>query len=285
MKQINTKWIVEWIVDEIKKSLVLNYSEQVSIFPSGKSFWDYLSVPHTAPKGSLDVFKKQMRSEFDSIKKEFQNKLADNLKGKTEHQLFSDRKDSADIWVDKDDYEVIIEIDAARADQVGKKMLSRYCYSARLSPKPIVYIALLYQGTASMNESECEKYFQMGYEVLKRINPSNIFIGYIINDRGDKCYLPNEYKAFDKQLYSSYLSNMTPGSVNSYMLPLNKVHLFVSPKEIQKKLSQYDGKSNIEDYLYRLKILQKREKLDKNRKTYWRTYCEYLTKNAKQLGL
>ena len=281
MKPINAKWII----DQIKKSLVVNSSKQVSIFQSGKPFWNYLSIPHTAPKASSDAYKEQLQSEFDSIKKEFQNKLAGNLKGKTEHQLFSDRKDSADIWVDKVNYEIIIEIDAARADQVGKKMLSRYCYSARLNPKPIVYIALLYQGTASMNARECEKYFQMGYEVLKCINPSNVFIGYIISNGGNKCYLPNDYKAFDKQLYTSYLSGNTSGSVNSYMLPLNKVHLFVSPKEVQKKLSQYNGKSNIENLLRSLNILKKSETLSKNHKTYWRKYCEYLTKNAQALGL
>ena len=273
MSKINTKWIIT----EIVNSLNVQSSIPVTFLSHGKPFRDYLSVPHTS----------QMRSDFDKIKKEFQETLASNLKGKIEHRLFSDKNDRADVWVDKDDYEVIIEIDAARADQVGKKMLSRYCYSARISPKPVVYVALLYQGTTSMNQGECEKYFQMGYEVLKKINDDNIFIGYIISNQGDILYRPNDYKAVDKQLYKTYLSGLgvAPQSVNSYMLPLNRVHLYVFPKAIQKKLSLYDGKSGIENLLRDLKILKKTENLTKNQKTYWKKYCKHLNQNATKLGL
>mgnify|MGYP006873151979 CR=1 FL=1 len=286
MSQIKT----DWIIDAIKKSLSECSKEPLNsgYFEPGKPFRVYLSVSRNLPHGSTPQYKKQVRSDFDKIKKEFQDTLAleRNLGGKTEHQLFDDTKDRADVWVDKGKYEVIIEIDAARADQVGKKMLSRYCYSARISPKPVVYVALLYQGTTSMNQGECEKYFQMGYEVLKKINDDNIFIGYIIsNNPKDIPYLPNDYKAVDKQLYMAYLSGKTPQSVNSYMLPLNRVHLFVSPKEIQKKLCQYDGKSDINKLLRNLKILKKKEELTSNQKTYWKTYCEHLNQNATKLGL
>ena len=289
MRQINTKWII----DAIKKSLSECSKESLNsrYFKQGQKFWNYLSAPHAAPPEYSQEEKKQMRSDFDRIKKEFQETLKNYLgKGaEKEHRLFSDTVDRADIWVDKGDYEVIIEIDAARADQVGKKMLSRYCYSARISPKPVVYVALLYQGTTSMNQGECEKYFQMGYEVLKKINDDNIFIGYIIsNNPKDIPYLPNDYKAVDKQLYMKYLSGMTPQSKNSYMLPLNRIHLFVSPKEIQKiqkELCQYDGKCDFEKFLRNLKILKKTETLNKNQKTYWKKYCKHLNQNAKELGL
>jgi hypothetical protein len=84
--------------------------------------------------------------------------------------------DKCDVFVETTHYIVIVELDATRADQVAKKMLSRYFYAEK-SNKPTVYICLLYPGTEHMKPSECVKYMNMGKDVLLRMNSSNRFIG------------------------------------------------------------------------------------------------------------
>ena len=138
---------------------------------------------------------------------DFQKDLANKLGGSTEVLLFSKGKarDRADILTQKiAGYTVIIEIDATRADQVAKKMMSRFYWAMLHQGKSlicseesrmagntrVVYVSLLYPGTEKMNPEECKKYFVMGAEVLTKLNKDNIFIGYIISDRpgNDYCY-------------------------------------------------------------------------------------------------
>ena len=137
--------------------------------------------------------------------KNFQNDLAGILGGLTEVRLFNQFLDRADILIPNvQGYTVIIEIDATRADQVAKKMMSRFFWTILHQGKtplrnemscfpdntPIVYVSLLYPGTNAMNPEECKKYFVMGAEVLTKLNRDNIFIGYIISDslNNDYCY-------------------------------------------------------------------------------------------------
>ncbi|MBY7805764.1 hypothetical protein KW444_00520 [Vibrio fluvialis] len=69
-------------------------------------------------------------------------------------------KDRADLVVrfsaDSKEWIVIIEYDAARADQVSKKFVSRV---GQLSKQNLFYIACCYSGTKKMNLSETKKYF------------------------------------------------------------------------------------------------------------------------------
>ena len=88
--------------------------------------------------------------------------------------------DKCDVFVETERYVVIVELDATRADQVAKKMLSRYYYVDKCS-KPTVYICLLYPGTEKMNINECIKYMNMGKDVLLSMNQANQFIGALIN--------------------------------------------------------------------------------------------------------
>lgn len=135
----------------------------------------------------------------------FQQNLADKLggsTGSTEVYLFSNAGDRADILIQKiEGYTVIIEIDATRADQVAKKMMSRFFWAmpnrqgspidnAVTPGNRVVYVSLLYPGTEKMNPEECKKYFVMGAEVLTKLNSDAIFIGYIISDslENDYCY-------------------------------------------------------------------------------------------------
>ena len=132
------------------------------------------------------------------------NEFAKNLRRiqfrTTEYSLSENLADSIDKYHDKCDlfvkterYIVIVELDATRADQVAKKMLSRYYYADKypkpvvyvclLYPKPVVYVCLLYPGTEKMNPNECIKYMTMGKDVLLSMNPANRFIGAFI--KGD----------------------------------------------------------------------------------------------------
>ena len=90
--------------------------------------------------------------------------------------------DKCDVFVETTHYIVIVELDATRADQVAKKMLSRYFYAEK-SSKPTVYICLLYPGTEHMKPNECIKYMNMGKDVLLRMNSSNRFIGGFVDGK------------------------------------------------------------------------------------------------------
>lgn len=88
--------------------------------------------------------------------------------------------DKCDVFIETKKYIVIVEIDATRADQVAKKMLSRYYYAEK-NKKPTVYICLLYPGTEKMDTNECLKYMNMGKDILLSMNSSNRFIGAFID--------------------------------------------------------------------------------------------------------
>lgn len=288
------KTIIAAIKDTLKEPTNIK-NRQSGFLQKGVYFYDFLSTQHPDKKKfpSKDE-EKLFNREFNEIKKDFQKHLKDQLSklpgsnAKTEYKFFMDTKDSADIWVDMGKYEVIIEIDAVRADQVGKKMLSRYSYSCHLNSikKNVVYVSLLYQGTGKMNPNECMKYFQMGYDILTKINGKNVFIGYII-DKPDKVFTPynvKTYKALDTQLYKAYLQREKIKSTNSYLKPLNRVHaLSMDPQEVQKKLIYNHQKKLIDVFLKKKGII-----IDKKDMTYWRKYCEYLgwqINNGNPLGI
>ena len=118
----------------------------------------------------------------DLLVKEFLDRLRP-CEATYECKFDGDYRDRCDVYVKTDEYQIILEIDAARADQVAKKMLSRYYYANKTAGKrATVYACLLYPGTEKMNLNECIKYMTMGQELLLAINPSNRFIGGLIKD-------------------------------------------------------------------------------------------------------
>jgi len=297
------KTIINSIINSIEKALKADNN--------GNPFRNNLSDPLNREHGTIVKYQKVLAKELNSI-----FKPNNNFSVLTERPIFQNMslnattsynwgnvRDSADIWADLGKYEMIVEIDATRADQVAKKMLSRFCYSSLIN-KPIIYVALLYQGTTSMNPEECKKYFQMGYKVLKDINSQNVLIGYIIEKGGKDsvfvCPNPslnigqspvsiqfNDDKAFDSDLYRKYLEDNGVTSIECYMQPLNKVHSDnVKLTEWQKILSDYNKSYNINGYLKNNKIIT--NDLNKNAKAYWRKYCEYLKwqkNNGNPLGI
>ncbi|MCC0182756.1 hypothetical protein LEO76_14710 [Aeromonas hydrophila] len=86
-------------------------------------------------------------------------------------------KDRADLVVrfssDSKEWIVIIEYDAARADQVSKKFVSRV---GQLPKQNLFYISCCYSGTKKMNLSETKKYFSYISSISQSIEIAG-FIG------------------------------------------------------------------------------------------------------------
>lgn len=98
----------------------------------------------------------------------------------TEYKI-GGRRDSIDIYGKdkKSSYNIIIELDKPRADQVAKKILSRIAIYIN---EPFIYIAICYPGTNKMNPNECIKYFEYGKKIINNINPNAKLIGCIIDN-------------------------------------------------------------------------------------------------------
>lgn len=136
---------------------------------------------------SLNSLRQYSQSEQKTIITAFQNQLlatfTDSIRSirwLKEYKMGT-RRDAIDIY-GKDcisGYNVIIELDKPRADQVAKKMLSRI---ANYLNEPFIYFAICYPGTDCMNPNECVKYFGYGKEIVGKINPNAKLIGCIIDN-------------------------------------------------------------------------------------------------------
>jgi hypothetical protein len=94
---------------------------------------------------------------------------------KTEYKVSNKRGDAIDIFGEKGNEILIIELDKWRADQVAKKIISR---TALMIDKKIGFISLCYAGTESMNKSEVIKFFKYGNIIQSKLN--NYYAGMII---------------------------------------------------------------------------------------------------------
>lgn len=112
----------------------------------------------------LNEFKytqKQYRKKVDILQADLLAYLSERVESydwKIEHQPSKDCRDSVDIYgySEKENFHIVIEIDAHRADQVAKKFLSR---TALFANENVFYISLCYPGTKKMSKTECTKYF------------------------------------------------------------------------------------------------------------------------------
>lgn len=238
--------------------------------------------------------RKQLSGDLPRTHKDierFQNMLAKclgtdaTLGENIEKRLFKDSKDSADIWIDNpnnEEYELIVEIDATRADQVAKKMLSRFRYSVDCE-KPLIYVALLYKGTSSMNSEECKKYFQMGATVLRKLDERNILIGYIIGKDVDDVFvfsapatsvIYNDGFVYSRERYVQFLYEENIKSIENYLMPLNKIETLENGErdDFLDKLS-VPSKDRLDIICDRF---GKTKKLTGNQKSYWNKFLKFL---------
>ena len=98
-------------------------------------------------------------------------------KWKGERQCSSEHKDAYDFFstleLSGEEVNVIIELDATRADQVAKKFLSRVNFNLGNS---CIYFALCYKGTKNMSIPEVEKYFNYCAKISEFLNTNGKFI-------------------------------------------------------------------------------------------------------------
>ncbi len=220
------------------------------------------------------------KQKSDTVKK-LQEELQKHIFGsfqncETEKYIFHDTKkyddihDRADVYAKKDDYEIIIEIDTTRADQISKKFVSRACYN--LLPKKngekkkLIYVALLYQGTQSMNVDECIKYFMYCETILKQLSKDSIFIGAIIQNNNQSVVFYTSAASrntiiedLEIDAYTDYLRDeckFKEGSIDQYLRTLSKVHdcLVSDPKLtirecINKLLNENKSNKDITSHL------------------------------------
>lgn len=94
-------------------------------------------------------------------------------------------RDSVDVYGENSTEICIIEIDAARGDQVAKKAFSRTALwgLTKQNSKAIIYVALLYPHKTA-NPIECEKYVRFANSILRKIDSNSMAVGiYIDNDQ------------------------------------------------------------------------------------------------------
>ncbi len=180
--------------------------------------------------------------------------------------------DRADVYAKYGDFEIIIEIDATRADQVAKKFVSRFSYHllSRQAKTKLIYVALLYPGTGSMSTDECIKYFSFGDAIVSQLGKPSAFIGCIIKKNKEVDVYPDNsvfitsFAGLALDAYTSYLQDCgyTDNSVNCYRSALSVVNKALA------KNSALDINSYIEQEL-------KNPEIGKNKKTYLKTYLEW----------
>lgn len=127
--------------------------------------------------GLTDLSQPEQRIKVEKLQSFLTNILREkhaDFKWKTEHQI-SDNSDSIDIYGNRANEIIIIELDKWRADQVAKKIISR---TALMIDKKIGFISLCYSGTDSMSKPECVKFFKYGNIIQTKLN--NYYAGMII---------------------------------------------------------------------------------------------------------
>ena len=129
-------------------------------------------------KIGLSVNNAKSQKEKNKIVKKYQNDLKKWLEQKVEgytwaveHSVEIGRRESIDIYGSKVNMHVIIELDAHRADQISKKFVSRMALYPSHDQK-VIYIAICYPGTKSMNSKECRKYFEYCASIATRMGHS-----------------------------------------------------------------------------------------------------------------
>lgn len=121
--------------------------------------------------------------------KEFQKKVLDYLKNhvpayvwEIEHPWISGYSDRIDVFGENENEVCIIEIDASRADQVAKKMLSRFAlWQMSGCKKKLSYVAILYPQISS-SRNECEKYIEFGNTLLKKLNKDSTVVAVFFDE-------------------------------------------------------------------------------------------------------
>ncbi|MCA9358457.1 hypothetical protein KC902_04315 [Candidatus Kaiserbacteria bacterium] len=148
------------------------YLEQIILsiesLPCDEYFSDHLGENQSAQKSIVARFQKDLCVKLMQDIPETQ--------WRTEYTPNSTSRDSIDIFGENEDSVVAIELDKHRADQVAKKFVSRV---SALPHGKVYFVSLCYPGTASMNKSECIKYFGYCADLANRMG--NAYAGFTVD--------------------------------------------------------------------------------------------------------
>jgi len=139
-------------------------------------------------------------SNIDSFQDEMLKNIPTSIipKWQIEYDKLNGYSDSIDIFGENEDEVCMIEIDASRADQVAKKMLSRFAlWQLSCSKKKLIYVAILYPQNSS-SRNECEKYLEFGNSILKKLNKDSFVVGVYYDQSATK------WQVWDFNLQSSF---------------------------------------------------------------------------------
>lgn len=127
-----------------------------------------------------------VRDKLQIPLKECLERAVDNFQWEIEKK-FEGYRDSVDIYgcSISDNCMIIIEIDATRADQIAKKIVSRFYHVMQSGIQNVIYVALCYPGTDSMNLKECEKYLGFGHDILGKIHDKALFISAFVSEQNN----------------------------------------------------------------------------------------------------
>ena len=171
-----------------------------SAYKKEKRRIEALSIPdqQKTSKKITNVKNNLQETLKEDLKKAFENTYPELIWGEEYPLTGNGRKDRADIYApdlrkhdeirNSHDWEIIIEIDTARADQVGKKFVSRFAHILKSPTKNIVYMVLCYPSKNS-DENECRKYIGYGEELLKNITSQKthgktfFFSAFVVDDK------------------------------------------------------------------------------------------------------
>ena len=244
------------LIDHIKDCIKATVTSSKNLFDD-----DFIKLTITEKRQRIKDFQTELNNALKQSVNSFKSETEFKLSDLSNCGDYSSLNDSADILANGRSTNgpvIIVEIDATRADQVAKKMLSRFAYMKR-NGRQLIYVALLYPGTKAMNEEECRKYFLFGNVVLMGLNNENRFIGGIINKK-------NEVKFYDVSgdlflllkydAYREYLEkhNYKPKTINNKLAGVHLIESIlsngsrpISDQDLVAKVKEI--KCNLKDYV------------------------------------
>lgn len=130
----------------------------ISSFDSSNFFSDHIGSTQQEQRTQVRLFQYALLGKLQTE--------IDSINWVQEYSPHISKGDKIDIYGEKDNIAVAIELDKWRADQVAKKFVSR---TALLENKDLYYISVCYSGTEKMSFTECVKYYDYCFTLSKKM--------------------------------------------------------------------------------------------------------------------
>ena len=171
-----------------------------SIYNNNHHISSHLNRTNTHHHGNINAFQDGVRKDLTKTFPNYKWEKEKKASGRKE-------KDSIDIYGEINSECCIIEIDATRIDQIAQKFLSRLSVWGLETKKPLLYVAILYKGSATHRRIEdCEKYIRYCNHILKASKGKDSSVVGIYTDG-------NIIKVLDSDIASSFKITFPNGSI------------------------------------------------------------------------